>query len=640
MSATIGVVIYQFMASINESDLDLSSEADGNGTYPEVVCVNQWLVRSDAWFEQKMWDKWAEYQTNRDASAYAKDNLCTPAVPFTDTCQTVSIPVNQIQGRLGWPLGTNETVSINNDVLYWYAYAFLFFGIGTTVGFLVHDWALIHSTQKDFILDLTGLQKGFPCLRHIWRMTALGSLCKCLKDNGRNKIVWLVVAIVMFPVVIVWNITILFLVWLPIMLLLFIRHPIRLSRFWIFLLLINASIYGLIMAFHEIAFISSQRYRPRFAVFWDVESIDGGNCHCGCSFFMSRTSLGRLLFIAVGVVIRSLLAALRCLKGLRRAQWANLMSVLFPVPVGAWSVYWTTPAGNPIQHRNEGEPVQSEKAFDPFALMDEQPESKYTTVTLKPEFAYYEDEGGNWKPLGLNRNFAGPTVPELGEVAKRETEYIGCCGFPCLTGGYQAVLVMSDDEDEKEAKTVPDKSSTQDLATPRGAFRKVNSETPSPPTIEVPSSPRELGPTDSNAPVTRVDTFDATFSQRLRIHSESSGPASTSEREAQRRMRAMTRLHTLSVKPKPASSPRAQEADMTSSRSMPAAMTAALRNRTTSVDTAESQKSARTSDGAADVKVQHDTVPATITETDGPSQRQPQTQSGESSGTESHLVSI
>eukprot|EP00971_Amphidinium_carterae_P269600 5348301-Amphidinium_carterae.1 len=352
----------------------------------------KWLVRDASWFDEGVWTNWFTYQTQRDAGEYVSERQCIPLLPFNDTCATVSLPINQIQGRLGWPLGPGEHVSINNDVLYYYAYLFLFFGVGCTIGFLVHDWALIHATQKDYIWDWTGLNNGFPCLQYLWGLTACVGLCRCLKDNSKRRKMWLTLGIVMSPFVVLWNIVVLVVFLLPIMLFLFLRHPIRLSRFWIFLLLVNSSIYGIIMTIHEIAFIASDRYRPRYAVTWTVTALDGGVCECGCSFFMSKESLVNLLVIAVGVVIKSILSAFRCLKGLRRSQWANLMAVTFPIPVSAWSVYWTTPDGNPITHRSEGEPVQSEKAFDPFALMDEQPESKYTVVTLQPEFAYFEDE--------------------------------------------------------------------------------------------------------------------------------------------------------------------------------------------------------------------------------------------------------
>merc|ERR1711879_487201 len=42
------------------------------------------------------------------------------------------------------------------------------------------------------------------------------------------------------------------------------------------------------------------------------------------------------------------------------------------------------PGSKPIRWRHEGEPVQSEPAFDPFCLMDEQPESAWTFPLIVP----------------------------------------------------------------------------------------------------------------------------------------------------------------------------------------------------------------------------------------------------------------
>merc|ERR1719253_1151716 len=102
-----------------------------------------------------------------------------------------------------------------------------------------------------------------------------------------------------------------------------------------------------------------------------------------------------LATIGFVTIIKSIFIAFRCLKGLRRSQWANLLSVLFPVPITMYEVDWRQPDGQQIRHRVEGVPVQSEVAFDPFAMMDEQPESRHTTIHLKPEPLHrYEEVGG------------------------------------------------------------------------------------------------------------------------------------------------------------------------------------------------------------------------------------------------------
>jgi hypothetical protein len=98
------------------------------------------------------------------------------------------------------------------------------------------------------------------------------------------------------------------------------------------------------------------------------------------------------------------------------------MTVTFAVPLNAYAVEWTQPDGQPIQHRKEGEPVQGELAFDPFALMDEQPDSAHTVVNLRPILVTDLCEEG-----GVNgRKIEGPHWDK-----PRDFEYIGPCGFPC-----------------------------------------------------------------------------------------------------------------------------------------------------------------------------------------------------------------
>merc|ERR1712027_146824 len=104
-----------------------------------------------------------------------------------------------------------------------------------------------------------------------------------------------------------------------------------------------------------------------------------------------------MVFIGVGTAYKSITLAFRCLKGLRRANWSGLMSVMFPIPLQVYEVHWTRPDGSPIQHREYGQPVQGELAFDPFALMDEQEDSASTTVRIKPSPMYDNDKPANWE---------------------------------------------------------------------------------------------------------------------------------------------------------------------------------------------------------------------------------------------------
>lgn len=248
---------------------------------------------------------------------------------------------------------------------------------------------------------------------------------------------------------------------------LFIVYPIRTSRMWIFLLCIMSTVYGMCLTLHMCYFWMSD-HRPQYAVLWEGEATkmpgrgeSGGpsSCMCGCPFPLSDDTVIRLIGIGLLAAIKSFVMAFRCLKGLRRSNWANLMSVTFPVPVSAYSVEWATADGKPIKGRMEGQPVQSELAFDPFALMDEQPDSGNTHLTLKPSPVMtweVDAESGQRSLRQLSkRNLLGPCTREVlderctrevledldsravGSVEVVPAEYIGCCGFPCRTGGVQ-----------------------------------------------------------------------------------------------------------------------------------------------------------------------------------------------------------
>ena len=72
--------------------------------------------------------------------------------------------------------------------------------------------------------------------------------------------------------------------------------------------------------------------------------------------------------------------AFRCVKGLRRSQWANLITVLFSVPINVYPVTWG--CLDVDSEHSENEETQGEMAFDPFVLMDEQINSKALRLQL------------------------------------------------------------------------------------------------------------------------------------------------------------------------------------------------------------------------------------------------------------------
>lgn len=211
-----------------------------------------------------------------------------------------------------------------------------------------------------------------------------------------------------------------------------------------------------------------------YAVLWSVSEPGLASCVCLCEFPLSRYVVMRLIALGVGMCWHSLSLTLRALKGLRRSQWANMFSVLHAVPIEAFPVRWDQgplelglrhSAGeaddlsasspwssgtirSPIKWRTEGDAVQSEPAFDPFCLMDEQPESARTRVLITPvcfeaSRIYKEDPFESAEQAQLVwRSYSGSC----------ETE-IGCCGFPMPLASNNVAHRSDDVESPGSART-------------------------------------------------------------------------------------------------------------------------------------------------------------------------------------------
>merc|ERR1712100_844306 len=106
----------------------------------------------------------------------------------------------------------------------------------------------------------------------------------------------------------------------------------------------------------------------------------------------------------------------------------------FAVPLNLYSVEWKDPDNKPIKFRTADDPVQGEPAFDPFAMMDEQPNSAKTRVNLFPTEKLQELQGLEAGQVNT-RKLMGPMSSTLEHAGQKllitRTEYIGCCGFPC-----------------------------------------------------------------------------------------------------------------------------------------------------------------------------------------------------------------
>mmetsp|Transcript_7334 Transcript_7334/g.26695 ORF Transcript_7334/g.26695 Transcript_7334/m.26695 type:complete len:767 (+) Transcript_7334:96-2396(+) len=471
-TGTVGWTIYTFMASSNVGYLDLSRPSQDR-----VVCVASWpgpgKSTAESWWDEDSWDNWIKYQA--DTSDYLERYTCTVPSVANATCDMISVPLHQLQPTLGVPLRFGDGAYnwrrsfSSKDSLCIYAHLFLVLSICLWLAISFHDHALLHTVGKNYILDMRGLSREFPCFQQVCRyIMATSTIRSLLRISGRwyHRLAGILMAVLVAPVLLLWRFLLFMFVVCPLAGFLFVVFPIRTSRMWIFLICLVSMVYGLCLTIHMYIFVASDVLRPRYAVMWEAAATsiplrDGpGSCMCGCPFPLSDTTTWRLFGIGVLATIKSFVLAFRCLKGLRRSNWANLMSVTFTIPVNAYSVEWLTPDGQPIKNRDEGQPVQSELAFDPFALMDEQPDSANTHLTLKPspvmEWEVDESSGERMFRHTSKRHLLGPSAPILQdlEAAQMRTpmditlaEYIGWCGFPYRTGGIQGRFNMVSEPD-------------------------------------------------------------------------------------------------------------------------------------------------------------------------------------------------
>lgn len=450
---TIGLSIYLYMAGSNISYLDLAAPAS-----KEVRCLSHWPNSGHAisWSHPGEWFSW--WMASVDLEEMLTKHRCeVPGVRHAGlgaegaSCRRILAPLSDMKRPLAIAMsGDNST---RMDVLGITARFFLMVTVMIWIGMMTHDLALIGRAQKDFILDVTGVNQHVPVIRKVWR--CLAGYRPLFRIFAHERLVvrllGVVLAAILAPVLVAWNLVVFNFVIVPLLLLVFARYPIRMSRAWVFIVCLACSIYGLLLLSMQLVFLGSPDHRPRYAVTWKAEAVlaqsvsrngtgstAGAGCTCGCDYPISLNVSANLAVIGALTTMRSAFVAFRCLKGLRRSQWANLLSVVFPVPITVYAVDWRQD-GQPIRFRSETIAVQEEVAFDPFAMMDEQPDSARTTLHLRPEpmNAYRSSDGKRLVPMRVARTMETPSMPSFDreEVQLADAEYVGCCGFPWPTGG-------------------------------------------------------------------------------------------------------------------------------------------------------------------------------------------------------------
>lgn len=527
LNGAIGLSIYQFMAALDIGHLNLSSPDPST-----VFCLTEWPLRDDTitWARPDEWINWFQQMNSDYVDEWRDERWCRVPKVSGEFCSKIVVPLNDMQRPLARAMAGD--VLQRYDVLGGWAHWFLLITFGIWLSITVHDLALI-SDKKHAVLDVPGVNKQFPMIRTCWRNAAgYRWVCPLLaSESGGIKVLGIVLLIVAMPLLVVWNILVFNFAVIPVFLCIVLLHPIKFSRIVIFLLGLLCCLYGLGLTVQQMVFMIDPETRPRYGVTWTEGFLDPPfdpaahvaanvtaptrvwrECICGCNYAVSSNTCFSLLVAGVVVTIKAFFVLFRTLKGLRRSNWANLISVLFAIPLTVYVVEWRRPDGSPIQHRDENMPeVQGEIAFDPFALMDEQPDSAFTTCHLRPAtiLEHSVSTGGHVKDH-MNQPRLMQT-PQLKFVSKdginvEDAEYIGCCGFPWATGGKKYVYsdsFMAKVEEEYSPSRSPQSYADDEVRD--DIFVSID-DTPPPAPKPISSGDAELQFTDSPTEMTAPKT--------------------------------------------------------------------------------------------------------------------------------------
>ncbi|CAK9115388.1 Hypothetical protein SCF082_LOCUS53403 [Durusdinium trenchii] len=276
------------------------------------------------------------------------------------------------------------------DWLRWWAKVFLVLSLLLLLGITTHDLALLSVAKREEIMDFRSLRWQFPILRRSFSLlTGLGVCKRILRRRGLGRGAVLLSRLGI-PFLVVWNLGLAVFVLSPLCVALFLTHPIRLSRAAVFVQSIVCAVYSLAFLVQLMVWTFHRHWRPWYALTWLVRGtvvsdhrVPGKvDCLCGCEYSVSNHALFQLIVISITGLVKSLMVAFRCIKGLRQSQWANLITVLFSVPINVYPVTWSSLDAELPETCDADTETQGERAFDPFVLMDEQVNSKTLRLQL------------------------------------------------------------------------------------------------------------------------------------------------------------------------------------------------------------------------------------------------------------------
>lgn len=421
--------IFSYLRNANFSYLDLSHAKPP----AEIHCVVPLIdpCQSDPDIEKCLarsdYNNWLFDTDIKNSSACAT----VPPSVQSRNCSNPELPLSVFQGLSG------RLHTSGGGPSFWKAWLYGFIVIATIhmITMLVHDIALLDAKERQTIYTLADATKEIPnvrtylmcfgCRKRKYRRVSgkfnsfepnrrtqsslTNPLTESDPDSPANhsllndcmtelnepdaspefylrKVMW---RRVLWPL---WAIlqTVLFLVVIyPSSMVLFVMYPVRMSRIVTFLTASTSAAWAVIFVIWSLSTYPTQYYDIRWTPNTGPDFVPGRDqrCLCMCQYPLNLETFARLVFLGVMIAGHGVLVCLRAIKGLRHGEWAVLFSVLHAIPIGAYPVRWGRPkeaGGGPIRYRDADEPVQDEPAFDPFALMDEQPESGHTSILFSP----------------------------------------------------------------------------------------------------------------------------------------------------------------------------------------------------------------------------------------------------------------
>jgi len=425
VKSTVIVTVLQYLSTANVSYLDLRRPAHSeiHCHLPSTSCVHaEDPVKCILELDNQQW---------------MSDLLLRQPCPFrpaalgNQVCTNVSMPLEQAMDHVS----LRSSAKGLNALRLW-SWIFLIFVIMETFLIMLHDLILIHEPKrfqtpgynprhdKHKILTLYDLKSETPCLWKCIRCLCASQIRRP-SDSGvpRRRLLNKNTCfnVVVRPLIWFVRLALFIVVTFPYIFLSFPCFPRRMSRLAVF----GFNIMCMVTALSFVAFncYENMWQQVPYVLLWNAEVQGNQPCVCSCDFPFKHSVNVRFVVLGFTVFLNSVNLAMLTLKGLRWAHWANMISVLYPVPIGTFPVEWERPTktgGGPVRWRDVGDSVQGEPAFDPFCLMDEQPESNRTRPGIAP------------MKLLLAESFSERSMRKWERLNTSDDEGIevGCCGFP------------------------------------------------------------------------------------------------------------------------------------------------------------------------------------------------------------------